>query len=162
MVWLQYSGFPLSWAVGITWLRDQPRPKPQVLWGKMVGSTEYRSQWLLEVNMDHHELFNSSALLVRASVIHFSSLLAKHIHSAEEFLLPLQVANLNLAEYKLYGSALQESIWTTSKDKMRLHCDSTNNPAKAVSKYITQVMSHPDNPISGNWKLYGSITHCNS
>lgn len=83
-----YSGFSISWAVEITWLRDQPRPKPQVLWGKMVGSTEYSSQWLLEVNMVCHELFNSCALVVHASVIHFSSLFAKHIHNAEVFLLP--------------------------------------------------------------------------
>lgn len=77
----------------------------------MVGSTDlYSAMTLQEVNMDHHELFNSSAVLVPASVIHFSNLSVKRIYSAEVFLLPLQVANLNLAEYKLYGSALQENI----------------------------------------------------
>lgn len=106
------------------------------------------------MKVDFHELFNYGSvpalskleLSLPYSLQH--SLL--HVHGAEIFLLPLQGAKLNLGEYTLSGSALHRSEKAISKNKIRLHRDSTNDPTKLVSKYMAQVASNPDNPVSGN------------
>lgn len=166
MVWLEDKWLSIILGSWDNTDNGKIQTKPQVLWGKMLGSTEHTPQWLCKkwiwiligflIPGQYWSCPNLSCLCHTLQHSLFQ------VYDTETFLLPLQVANLNLAEHTLYGSVLQESIWTISKDKMRLHCDSTNNPAKLVSKYMAQVTSNPHNPISGNWKLSESITHCNS
>lgn len=162
----QVSVFPLSQTFGIEQITKKPRPKSQVLWGKMLGSTTYRSRWLYK---NWRWIFMSFLILDQyqpcpswSCVCHTLEHSLFHVHSAEIFLLPLQGANLNLGEYTLSGSALHRSKWAISKNKMKLHRGSTNNPTKLVSKYMAQVAFNPDNPVSGNWKVSESITHSNS